>query len=177
MQPIFMSILRRLLILTIISVAAVLLFSELSYRLLREESSRAPETIEMIIPEGTAETVAAGLPEPSIPEDMVFVVGDILSVKNEDIVDHQLGPLWIPAGKTASLPMGQALNYAYSCSFRPSQYLGITVREPVTWSSRLGAVALAAPPTLIFLLVYSLVIRPIKPDGIPVPTVNLAERE
>jgi len=151
----------------LISILGVLTISELSYRLLREDTSRAPKTINLIIPEGTAKRVAAGQSEPSIPEDMVFMLGDILTVKNDDVVDHQLGPLWIPAGKTASLSMGEVSNYTYSCSFRPSQYLGITVREPVTWSSRLGAVALAAPPTMVFLLVYSLVARPIKPYGIP----------
>lgn len=162
MHPLLLPVLRRILSLSLVSVALVLAVSEAAYRLLREESSRAPQRINLVIPAGTAEKVALGESEPSIPEDMVFVVGDILSVKNEDIVDHQLGPLWIPAGKTASLLMGEVVNYAYTCSFRPSQYLGIDVREPVTWTSRLGAVALAAPPTTIFLLVYSLVIRPVK---------------
>jgi len=170
MRPILLPILRRLLILSVISIVAVLLVSELSYRLLREDSSRAPKTISLIIPKGTAEKIAQGQSEPSIPEDMVFVVGDTLFVENKDVVDHQLGPLWIPAGKTASLLMGKVSNYAYSCSFRPSQYLGIIIREPVTWSSRLGAVAVSAPPTIVFLLVYSLVARPIKPVGISVPS-------
>jgi hypothetical protein len=174
MQNTLKLLLRRLILMILLSVSAVLLVSELSYRLLREESSRAPETIELVIPAGTAEKVRSGHPEPSIPEDMTFVVGDILSVKNEDSMDHQLGPLWIPAGKTASLPMGKANNFAYTCSFRPSQYLGIIVREPVTWSSRLGAVALAAPPTAIFLLVYSLVVRPLQPEVPTKPSVKLA---
>jgi len=163
MSPVVLSIIRRLIILTLISISGVLLVSEVSYRLLREDNSRAPGVIQLVIPAGTAKRISAGENEPSIPEDMVFVVGDVLSVENEDVADHQLGPLWIPAGKIASLPMGQVMNYVYSCSFRPSQYLGITVREPVTWTSRVGAVALAAPPTLVFLFVYSLVVRPIKP--------------
>ena len=164
--------LRRLLVVSLVTVAAVLMVSELSFRLLREESARAPKTIELLIPAGTAEKVNLGQPEPSIPENMVFVVGDILTVKNEDDANHQLGPLWIPAGKTASLPMGAANDYAYTCSFRPSQYLGIIVREPITWSSRLGAVALAGPPTAIFLLVYSLVRNPIQAKGQTKPTAD-----
>lgn len=176
MQTIFLPVLRRLLILSLISIVAVLLVSELSYRLLREDSSHAPKTISLVIPNGTAAKVAEGQSEPSIPEDMVFVVGDTLSVENKDVVDHQLGPLWIPAGKTASLLMGEVSNYAYSCSFRPSQYLGIIVRDPVTWSSRMGAVAVSAPPTIVFLLVYSLVARPIKPVGISVTSSQRAGR-
>lgn len=165
MSSVLFSVIRRLLILLAISVVAVFLVSELSYRLLREENSRAPGIIQLLIPNGTAQMVADGYREPSIPEDMVFVVGDTLVVENQDSVDHQLGPLWIPAGKSASLPMGEAMNFSYSCSFQLSQYLGVIVREPVTWSSRLGAIALAAPPTMIFLFVYSLVVRPLKPRG------------
>ncbi len=169
MSPVTLSITRRLMILALISISLVLLVSEVSYRLLREDDSRAPRVIQLVIPAGTAKRISAGENEPSIPEDMVFVVGDVLSVKNEDVADHQLGPLWIPAGKIASLPMGQVMNFVYSCSFKPSQYLGITVREPVTWTSRVGAVALAAPPTLVFLFVYSLVARPIKPGRRSIP--------
>lgn len=167
MSPVISSITRRLITLALISIAGVLLVSEVSYRLLREDNSRAPGLIQLVIPAGTAKSIEAGENEPSIPEDMVFVVGDVLAVKNEDSGDHQLGPLWIPAGKIASLPMGQAMNYSYSCSFQTSQYLGITVREPVTWSSRVGAVVLAAPPTMAFLFVYSLVVRPLKSKGLP----------
>jgi hypothetical protein len=167
MRNIFVPFLRRLLILSIIAIMGVLFISELSYRLLREDSSRAPKTINLVIPEGTAKKIAEGQSEPSIPEDIVFVVGDTLKVENQDVVDHQLGPLWIPAGKTASLPMGEVSNYAYSCSFRPSQYLGITIREPVTWASRLGAIALISNHH--FLLVYNLVVRPLKPVESSIP--------
>lgn len=159
----FGPLVRRLLILSVISVIIVLGFSEFSYRLLQEDTSRGPTTIELVIPEGTSERVLSGEPVPTIPEEMIFVVGDTLLVKNDDIVDHQLGPLWIPSGSSSSLKMEQKNNYAYACSFQPTQYLGLTVKEAVTWKSRLGALGYAGLPTLMFLMVYSIVMFPLKP--------------
>jgi hypothetical protein len=159
-----MPITRRIIVLLIISIALVLGFSELSYQIFREDLSRAPTTIELIIPEGTAQRIVMGESISDIPDEMIFVVGDTLLVKNSDVVDHQLGPLWIPSGSSASLKMEQQNNFAYSCSFQSSQYLGLTVKEAITWKSRLGALGYAAPPTLMFLLVYSLVLFPLKPQ-------------
>jgi hypothetical protein len=161
MHPLVVPFLKRFLFLAAVSAVLVLGVSELAYRLQREDTSRAPKTVELIIPAGTAEQVAAGETAPSIPEEMIFVLGDTLLVRNEDSVDHQLGPLWIPVGKTASLLLDQASDYAYSCSFQPSQYMGLTVREAVTWKSRLAALWYGGPPTLMFLLVYSFVVRPL----------------
>jgi hypothetical protein len=163
-QPYVMPFLRRFLFLSILSAGLVLLFSELAYRLLREDISRGPMTIELVIPKGTANRVALGEAEPTIPEEMVFVTGDILVVHNEDDQDHQLGPLWIPANSGASLKMDEASDYAYTCSFRPSNYFGITVRQPVGLKERTGALIYGTPSTVMFLLVYSFVVKPLKPD-------------
>jgi hypothetical protein len=83
-------------------------------------------------------------------------------VKNEDDVDHQLGELWIPAKTSASLLMEVPERLAYSCSFQPSQYLGLVVKQPTTWMTRLIAIGLAVPATTAILFLYSLVIRPIE---------------
>jgi hypothetical protein len=168
-------LLRRIFVLSIISIVLVLGFSELSYQILREDLSRAPTTIELLIPEGTAQRIDAGEPVPDIPEEMIFVVGDTLLVKNADVVDHQLGPMWIPGGSSASLKMEQKSNLAYNCSFQPSQYLGLTVKEAVTWKSRLGALGYAAPPTLMFLLVYSFVMFPLKPSQVNSTQTQMGE--
>ena len=92
---------------------------------------------------------------PSIPADMVFVVGDTLVVKNEDSVSHQLGPIWVPPGASASLNLNQTNNYSYTCSFEPSRYLGLDVRPRVTWATRIVAVLLAGIPTGAMIAVYS----------------------
>ncbi len=63
---------------------------------------------------------------------MTFVVGDTLVVVNQDSVDHQLGPLWIPPGTSASLNLDTEQNYAFQCSFQPTKVFGLDVHEPVT---------------------------------------------
>lgn len=154
---------KRFFILLFAAAGFMLLVSEIGYRLLREDTSRPPQTIELLIPEGTAEKIARGEANPAIPEEMVFVVGDTLFVKNLDSVDHELGPLWIPSGNSASLSLDQANDYTYSCSFQTSRYFDLTVRSAVTWRDRLGALWYGVPPTVMFLLVYSFIIKPIKP--------------
>ncbi len=154
---------KRLLIVFLVSLSLVWAGSEIAFQLIKEKDDRAPQTIELVIPQGTAAQVAQGNPIPSIPEEMVFVVGDTLLVKNEDVVDHQLGPLWVPAGSSASLLMEQADNLAYSCSFKSTRYLDLRVKEPTTFRTRLSALGLAVPATTMFLFVYSILIWPIQP--------------
>jgi len=156
---------RRFIVLLLISSALVWLVSEVAFQLQKGENDRAPLVHELVIPYGTAAEVSAGQKVPEIPEEMVFVVGDILLVRNEDVSDHQLGPLWIPAGASASLLMEKAERTAYSCSFQNTKYLGLLVQESTTISTRLSALALAAPATAMFLFVYSLIIWPLAPNG------------
>src|SRR5690242_10998177 len=113
------------------------LVSEFSYLLLRTPQDRGPQQILLTIPAGTAAMVAHGEVPPSIPSDMVFVAGDILLVRNLDSVAHELGPLYIPAGADASLHLDSVASYAYTCSFRPGQYIGLDVRAATTWQTRL----------------------------------------
>lgn len=154
---------RRFIGLFVISLIFVGLISEIGFYFQKEESDRAPKEVQLIIPEGTAARVADGEAVPSIPDTMVFTLGDTLVVKNEDVVNHELGPLWIPAGSSASLVLDQASKFAYSCSFQPSRYLGLDIKKPTTWLTRLAAFGLATPATAFFLFFYSIVIWPLKP--------------
>jgi hypothetical protein len=88
---------------------------------------------------------------------MFFVVGDTLVVKNNDSVHHELGPLWIPAGSSASLSLNDAQSYAFSCSFEPRQTFGLTVQEALTISTRLYGLLLSGVPAGILLALYTLV--------------------
>ncbi len=89
---------------------------------------RAPERIEYVIPEGTAARVQAGEAVPSIPTKSVFIVGDVLALRNEDVTNHQIGPFWIPAKTTLTIPLERASNYNYLCTIHPSGYIGLEVR-------------------------------------------------
>jgi hypothetical protein len=151
----------RLGIVLVISAAASFAFNEAMYLLQREDTDRAPKTIQLVIPEGTASKIAAGETVTQIPEEMVFVTGDVLEVKNEDSVPHELGPIWVPPNSTGSLVMEKAEKLAYTCSFRNDNYLGLDVRQPTTLATRMTGVFLAAPTVAVLMFVYSLVYWPV----------------
>ncbi|UCD99338.1 MAG: hypothetical protein JSV42_01025 [Chloroflexota bacterium] len=155
---------KRLLITLVISLALVWIGSEVAFFFLKEDTDRLPEQIELVIPPGTAEKVATGEEVPTIPDEMTFVLGDTLVVKNEDTVDHQLGPLWIPPRSKASLVLDAAERYAYSCSFQASRYLGLNVRKPTTWQTRFLALGFTVPATTAFFFIYSLALWPLTPS-------------
>lgn len=136
------------------------IISEVSFIFLRE-TARSPQVIELVIPSGTAERVANGEIQPAIPDSMTFVVGDTLVVKNEDTADHELGPLWIPAGSSASLSLDAVQSYAYTCSFRPSKYFGLDVREALTFGTRVSGVLYTGLPLGGLIALYSLIL-PVK---------------
>lgn len=152
---------KRFLLVLAVSLLFMGLLNEGAHLVLKEKYDRPPETVELVIPAGTSDKVEAGGEVPSIPSELVFVVGDTLKVTNEDRVDHQLGPLWVPAGTSASMLMENANKYALGCSFQPSRYMGIDVRSRTTAWSRVQAFSLATPPTAMFLFVYSLLIFPL----------------
>ena len=172
---------KRLLILFIISLAVVWAVSELAFAIQKEQYDRPPEQVELLIPAGTSQRVEAGEPAPAIPEEMVFVLGDTLLVTNQDVVDHQLGPVWVPSGAQASLVLEEPGKFAYSCSFQPGRYLGLDVRKPTTWGTRLTALGLATPALAFFLFVYSLILRPVhvnsEDNEVQKPTIDDPSRK
>ena len=144
---------RRIAISTIIGLVIGLVLSEATFLFLGL-TARNPTEITITIPKGTADLVARGEQPPTLPADMVFVVGDVLVVKNEDTVNHQLGPLWIPAGTSGHLVMGQTESLAYECSFQPGKYIGFDVHEPLTPSTRIYGIFYAGLPLSILIALY-----------------------
>lgn len=134
--------------------------SELSFLFLRE-TARPSQVIELVIPDGTAERVARGETPPSIPDSMTFVVGDTLVVKNDDSANHELGPLWIPAGSSASLSLDAVQSYVYTCSFQPGKYFGLDVHEALTLGTRLYGILYSGIPLGGLIALYAL-IMPVK---------------
>ena len=153
----------RFLMVLAFSILAVWLVSELGLLLQQDENTaRAPQQVVLTIPEGTAAKVAAGEPAVGVPDEMTFVLGDVLVVRNEDNVAHTLGPLLVPAGASASLPLNEEDHFALNCSFNSSSYFGLHVKPPTTLRTRLLGIAFAAPPTAAMLFVYSLIVFPLK---------------
>lgn len=138
--------------------------SEVSFLLLRE-TSRAPKTILLVIPVGTAEQIVNGEAPPDIPKSMTFVVGDTLVIRNDDSVQHQMGPLWIPAGASAQLSLTAEENLAYECSFQPGNTFGLDVHQPVTIWTRLYGILFAGIPLGVLIAIYSFVMPSNKSKG------------
>jgi hypothetical protein len=151
----------RLGIVLLISLVGVAIFNEVTYRLQKDDYDRSPKTIQLVIPEGTAARVTQGQDVPSIPSEMIFVIGDKLEVVNQDVVSHQLGPIWVPPGTTGSLVMETAAKLAYSCSFQSTRYLNLDIRSGTSLGTRLTGLFLAGPATAIFVFVYSLLVFPV----------------
>ena len=154
-------ILKRILFAVVLGLLVGVTVSEVPFLFLRE-TARPPREIVLTIPAGTADQVARGEQPPSIPENMTFVVGDRLVVRNEDAVNHKLGPLWIPANTSAQLALDQEENLAFECSFQPGNYFGLDVRQPLTPRTRLYGIFYVALPMMILIALYSLVAVPKK---------------
>lgn len=132
-----------------------------------QENARPPKDVVLVIPNGTAEQVARGEQPPSIPDNMVFVVGDTLIVKNEDSVDHKLGSLWIPKNSSAQLSLDEKESFAYECSFQPGNYFGLDVQESLTIGTRIYGIVYAGLPLGVLISLYSLVMPARKKENAP----------
>ena len=165
MKPEYRPYLLRLVVIFLISLGMMLVITEGAFLLQRDETDRAPKTIQLVIPEGASQSVEAGEDVISLPEGSVFVLGDVLEVVNQDTVNHQLGPIWVPPGAVGSLALDEANEYSYTCSFVPSQYLGFDVRQPTTWTTRLVGLGISVPTTTAFLFLYSFLVFPVKKNG------------
>ena len=164
---------RALLIRFLIGIAAGLLIaiplSELGFYVQGNNTSRPPKTIILDIPPGTFAKVAQGVNV--LPQDMTFVLGDTLVVTNRDSVAHTLGPLFIPAGSSASLILNHIGNLSYVCSFQPTKYQGLDVQDALTLTTRLEGIIIAGFPLGMLFALYSLILRPLKKSP-PVPGVS-----
>ncbi len=157
---------KRIVISMILGIVLGGLISEISFHFL-QETTRPPQDVVLTIPAGTAAEVARGEQPPSIPTDMLFVAGDTLVVKNNDVVDHKLGPLWIPAHSSASLPLGQAESVSFDCSFQPTKQLGLEIREPLTLGTRIYGILDAGLPMGFLFILYGYFFPPQKKENVP----------
>ena len=153
---------QRFAISLVLGIVIAIGINESTFIFLKSDAGRGPQRIELIVPAGTAARIAKGEPNPSIPTNMIFVTGDTLVIKNQDVAANRLGPMFIPAGTSASLILSDANNFTYQCSFQTSKVFGLDVQEPVTSGIRLYGILFAGLPLGLMLAVYSLVIWPLK---------------
>lgn len=157
------AVLLRIGVALVIGVVGGWLISETSYQSMKDPNRRdEARQIEIVIPEGTAERVAAGEENLSLPETMTFVEGDLLVVRNQDTVSHQLGPVWVPAQSSGVLELITANNYSYACSFQVDQVMGIKVLPRLTLGMRVSGALMIGLPSWVMIALYSFLIFPIK---------------
>jgi hypothetical protein len=144
----------------LVGLALGAVLSEAAFYFLDSGETRPPGVIEIDIPPGTAARVAQGQSDPNLPADLDFVLGDTLLVKNQDSVVHQLGPLLIPPGTSSTMKLESAQDYAVSCSFQPSQYLGLNIGSPLTPAIRLVGILEAGLPMGFLFALYTLIAVP-----------------
>jgi hypothetical protein len=154
-------VLTRIVISILVGIVIAGAISELSYHIIGDKTSRPPQVVELVVPAGTSAKVALG--ESVLPQEQNFVAGDTLVIKNEDTVSHVLGPVFIPAGSSASLKLAQPEILSYTCSFQPTKVFGLNVREALTISTRIIGILFSGLPMGFLLALYSLVAWPLTP--------------
>ncbi len=160
-------IFKRIALCMLVGMAFGVVISEVSYALVASGESRLPEVVAIDIPAGTAARLALGQSDPSIPTSLTFVAGDTLTVRNEDTVVHEVGPLFIPPGASASMKLDSSVSSSVSCSFVPSKYLGLKVQAPVTLMTRIVGIFETGINMGFLITVYSLFAIPMKPKSAP----------
>jgi hypothetical protein len=155
-------IIKRVLLSMLAGLIFGVVISEMTFYFLKTGETRPPGTIELTIPPGTAERVAQGMSDPTLPASLVFVVGDTLVVKNMDSVVHQLGPLFIPSGSSARMKLDTEQDYSFACSFQTSKYIGLSVKPPLTIGTRILGVIQAGFPMGVLIALYVVFAFPMK---------------
>jgi hypothetical protein len=162
-QKTIFAALLRIAICLLIGIAGGWLISEGSYQLNKVPGTRdEPRQVELIIPAGTSAKLAKGEAVVDIPTKMTFVEGDVLVVRNQDSVSHQLGPVWVPPQSSGVLQIQEANTYSYSCTFEKSKILGLEVLPRLTIGSRVQGVLAVALPSAVMLTLYSFLVFPLK---------------
>lgn len=152
----------RLFVCLLIGLVFAVIVNEISYSYMQTGSTRPATTIEYTIPNGTSERLALKQGESIIPESLTFVLGDTLTIHNEDVVDHHFGSLFIPSGSFASITFNDANYFSFECSFQPNKQLGFEVKEPLTGSLRAYGIFIAGIPLGVMLFIYSIAAFPFK---------------
>ena len=85
----------------------------------------------LVIPNGTADAIARGIPFAFVPDRFSLAPGGRLRVENRDSVTHRIGEAEIPAGATADIEASESGQLV--CTIHPAGHLDIalTSRPPV----------------------------------------------
>lgn len=116
-------------------------------------------TVELVIPAGAAEAVAAGRRDVTLPDRLELRKGDTLAVRNEDTAVHRVGTAVAPPGHTVRIVVTPALLGAAGlvCSFHPSGSVGVApLARPAIWHTVIPTLLAGVP--LAFALVLTVAV-------------------
>ncbi len=92
-----------------------------------EESAAADYAY--LIPDGTADRLAAGEQVEIIPGSLEVRVGEVIRVVNEDDEGHFVGIFFVGAGETVTQRFASPGEFEGNCTIHPSGRLVLTVTE------------------------------------------------
>lgn len=108
---------------------ALIVLGVAAYRasVMREEARR----LEIVIPAGTVERLAAGDGTGAPPHRIELVLGvqDVLVIRNEDSVWHEVGPYRVAPGHTLTQRFSEPGRVVQACTMTPGNQVEIVVRE------------------------------------------------
>ena len=90
-----------------------------------------PNELRIIIPEGTGELIEAGQNPEIIPDEIRLKLGEqnILTIINNDSVNHAVGPFFIRAGEFVRQEFSSPGVYEGGCSIHQEQHVQIIVED------------------------------------------------
>ena len=85
-----------------------------------------PRDVQLVIPAGTADAIAAGGPT-VIPSEIRLTEGDRLVIANQDAVDHTIGGWQVAPGMVLTVLADVPATSVFACTIHPSGSLGIYI--------------------------------------------------
>ena len=97
--------------------------------LIERGDAAAAADYQYLIPEGTADRLAAGEQVEIIPGSLDVRVGELIRVVNEDDEGHFVGIFFVGAGETVTQRFASPGEFEGNCTIHPSGRLVLTVRR------------------------------------------------
>ena len=92
-------------------------------------TTRPPKTIELVVPKGARKRLDAGEAVVVMPNKLEFRVGDRIVIRNEDIVNHSVGPYHVRPGEEFTFTFGSPGRYAGYCPVSDGKRYEIVVKK------------------------------------------------
>lgn len=112
----------------IVIVAALALVAGAAIWVAASGGGRDAETIAIVVPPGTADRLAAGEKVEIMPTRLEFRVGDMIRIRNDDDVEHSVGPYQVKAGQEMVLRYGAVGVYEGYCPLSEGERYEIVVK-------------------------------------------------